>query len=203
LLVPLPDGMALPEAAAMCFGGMTARSFLGRAGARAGERILVLGAAGTVGSAMVQLAKHAGLSVTAVTSREKVERVAGLGGDQVIDRRQIDFRSLGQTWDIVADTVAASSFADARAVLREGGRYLAIAGSLGELLALPRGGRRTIGWPGTATRADLVGLAKLAQTGAFRPLIDRVLPFDELPAAHAIVDGGGKSGSIVIRVGAD
>ena len=200
IVVPLPQRLSPEHGAALCFGGLTAQSFLDRAAAQRAERILIIGAAGTVGSAMAQLAAQAGLNVTAQTSTTKVSRVRNLGVKRVIDRSQVDFRTMGETWDIIADTVAASSFAECLPLLAPGGRYLAIAGGLSDLLARPKHGKCTIAGSAQSTTENLVRLAEQAQTGAFRPLIDRVLPFEAMPAAHAIVDGEGKCGSVVMRV---
>lgn len=200
MIAPLPPRLSLEEGAALCFGGLTAQSFLKRAKAARGARILILGAGGTVGSAMAQLAQRAGLIVTAQTSLAKVERLQALGITRVIDRAAVDFRSLGEQWDIIADSVAASSFAECLPLLAPGGRYLAIAGGLGDMLARAQQGRRVVAGPVSSTPADLAALADLARTGAFRPAIDCVVPFDALPAAHEIVDGGSKFGSVVVRL---
>jgi NADPH:quinone reductase-like Zn-dependent oxidoreductase len=200
MIAPLPGGLALTTAAAICFGGLTAKSFLDRARTKRGERILIIGAGGTVGSAIAQLALEAGLIVTAQTSAAKVGQLPHHQAMRIIARDQTDFRTLGESWDIVADTVGASSFAECLPLLAPGGRYLAVAADLRQMLARGRDGRRIVAGPSSSTPADLARLAELAQTGAFRPLVDSVLPFDALPAAHAIVDSGRKAGSVVVRV---
>lgn len=200
MIAPLPGGLALTTAAAICFGGLTAKSFLDRARTKRGERILIIGAGGTVGSAIAQLALEAGLIVTAQTSAAKVGRLPHHQAMRIIARDQTDFRTLGESWDIIADTVGASSFAECLPLLAPGGRYLAVAADLRQMLARGRDGRRVIAGPSSSTPADLAWLARLARTGAFNPPIDTVLPFAELPAAHAIVDGGRKCGSVVVRL---
>lgn len=200
MIAPLPDGLALTAAAALGFGGLTAKSFLDRAGVQPGERILIIGAAGTVGSAMVQLALEAGLFVWAQTSAAKVDRLPRHPALQIIVRDRTDFRGLGESWDIIADTVGASSFAECLPLLSPGARYLAIAGDLRHMFARPRDGRRVIAGPASSKPADLARLVDLAKSGTLCPLIDSVLPFDGLPAAHAIVDGGRKCGSVVVQM---
>ena len=181
-------------------GGTTALHFLRRAGLSSGERLLVIGACGTVGSALVQLAKAMGAEVTALTSAGNLELARRLGADAVLDYGREDFASLGQSWDVIADTVAASRFSLCLPVLREGGRYLAIAGGLWELLARPKGSRRSIGGPVRTGKEDMRELARLAALGRFTPLIDRTYAFAEMRAAHARVDTGHKRGSVVVRV---
>ena len=128
LIVPRPAGMALETAAALGFGGTTALDFLRRANLAAGERVLVIGASGTVGSALVQLATHGGANVTAVTSGGNLELVRCLGATEAIDYQIRDVTSWTTRWDIVADAAGALSFAQALPILAEGGRYLSIAG---------------------------------------------------------------------------
>ena len=200
MVVPRPEGMALEVAAALGFGGTTARDYLRRAGLCAGERVLVIGASGTVGAALVQLAGAAGASVTAVTSRANMEMVRAMGAAEVIDYTAQDVTKGPDRWDIVADAVGALTFRKALPILPEGGRYLAIAGGLGDLVARRRGSHRPIAGPAAERRDDLEALVDLAQRGGFRPPIDAVYRFAELPAAHARVDTGRKRGSLVILV---
>lgn len=198
MIVPRPVGMTLETAAALGFGGTTARDFLRLANLVAGERVLVIGASGTVGSAMVQLAKLAGATVTAVTSRGNVDLVSGLGAAEVIDYTTRDVSLAEECWDIIADTVGALDFKRAMPILSEGGRYLAIAGGLADLMARRKGTKRSIMTPAAEKPADLAELVDLADRGLFRPLIDSVLPFERLPEAHARTDTGRKRGSVVV-----
>lgn len=200
MITPLPDGLALTTAAAICFGGLTAKSFLDRARTKRDERILIIGAGGTVGSAIAQLALEAGLIVTAQTSAAKIERLPHHRAMRMIARDRTDFRQLGESWDIIADTVGASSFAECLPLLAPGGRYLAVAADLRQMLARGRNGRRVIAGPSSSKPADLAWLAEQARTGALCPPIEAILPFNALPAAHAIVDSGHKCGAVVIEV---
>jgi NADPH:quinone reductase-like Zn-dependent oxidoreductase len=199
-VVRRPDGMALETAAALGFGGTTARDFLRRAGLRPGERVLVIGASGTVGAALVQLSAAEGATVTAVTSAANGAMVRAMGAAAVIDYAQHDVAAGPDRWDVVADAAGALDFRRAMPILAEGGRYLAIAGGLGDLLARRRGSRRPIVGPAAERRDDLQALVELAQRGAFRPPIDAVFPFEDLPAAHARADTGRKRGSLVVRL---
>ena len=195
-----PTGMKLEVAAALGFGGTTARDFLRRSRLQAGERVLVIGASGTVGSAIVQLAAHAGARVTAVTSAGNADLVRGLGASDVIDYTARGLADDHVKYDIVADTVGSMIFSEACPLLKVGGRFLAINGGLGDMLASTRNGRRCIAGPARVTSEDLRELSSLCKQGLFTPLIDRVLSFEALPAGHGRVDSGRKRGAVVIMV---
>lgn len=200
LIAHRPDNMSTDTAAALAFGGTTALDFLRRAGLEAGESVLVIGAAGTVGSAFVQLASLQGGRVTAVASRAQADCVQRLGASTVIDRTREPLDRIKARFDIIADTVGALTFARARPLLARKGRYLAIAGDLGDLLALPRDGKRSIAGPAAERADDFAHLVALAADRAFIPLIDSHFPFEDLPAAHARADTGHKHGSVVVRI---
>lgn len=197
-LVHKPARLSFVEAASLPFGGLAALHFLNKAQVRAGERVLVIGASGAVGSAMVQLARHRGALVTGVCSAGNVALVLALGAHDVVDYTAQDFTQTAQRWDVIADTVGASSFATCLASLNEHGRYLSVAGSLMELLARPRGTRRSIGGPAPERVQDLQMLVDLARAGALQPVVDRTYPFTDLPAAHAYVETGRKRGAVVV-----
>ena len=196
-----PTNLSFEEAASLPFGAVTALDYLRKAKLKPGERLLVIGASGAVGSAMVQLGKHMGAIVTGVTSTRNVELVHSLGADTVIDYNSADFIKTGMSWDVIADTVAASSFAKCLPVLNEQGRYLAIAGGLPDLLARPKGTKKSIGGPAAERPEDLAEVARLAKANVLKPVIDRIFSFDEMQEAHAYVDTGRKRGSVVVTVG--
>ncbi len=200
LIVRKPENLSFEAAASLCFGGMTARDYIRKAVLKKGERLLVIGAAGAVGSALVQLGRHMGVHVTAVTSTGNIERVSALGADAIIDYTTEDFRALGQSWDVIADTVAASSFKHSVPVLAEGGRYLAIAGGLSDMLVRKTGTKRSISGPAVSDLETLRELARLAEAGTFTPQIDSVFPFQQMREAHARTDTGRKRGSVVVRL---
>ncbi|SMQ59519.1 NADPH:quinone reductase [Devosia lucknowensis] len=198
----LPAGLDVHTAAALCFSGTTALHYLGKADVRPGQTMLVLGGSGAVGMALIQLARHQGIAVTATTSAPNLPLVQSLGATP-INYRSVDLARLGQRFDVVADTVAASDFATAQTLLNPGGRYLAIAGGIREMLQSLRPGARgtrMIAGPAAESRDAVIALGRLASEGHFRPHIERVFPFAELPAAHAHVDSGRKRGSVVVSV---
>lgn len=195
-----PPHLTFEEAASLPFGGMTALHFLRKAQLKAGDKVLVIGASGAVGSAMVQLAAHMGATVTAVTSGGNASLVRSLGASAVIDYTLQDFTRAHETYDIIADTVGASSFGACCAALNAHGRYLSVAGGLLDLLARPRGSKKSIGGPAAEKPADLQELVRLAAKGVLKPVIDRTYPFAQLPQAHAYVQTGRKRGSVVVSV---
>lgn len=199
-LAARPADMPPSVAAAFAFGGLTARDFLRRAGLRAGERVLVIGAAGTVGSALVQLATAAGADVTAVASAANRARVLALGATAFIDYQARPVSRLNQRYAVIADAVGTLSFAQAMPLLDAGGRFLAINGGLADLIARPRAGRRCVAGPAAERADDLVHLIDLWRAGQYTPMIDSEWAFTALREAHARVDSGHKRGSVVVWV---
>ena len=199
-LVRKPAQLGFAAAAGLCFGGTTALHYLRRAGLEAGERVLVLGAAGAVGCAMVQLARQRGAHVTAATSPGNFDLVRSWGADAVVDCRNGDFAAAGSRYDIVADAVGASTFARCHPLLNEHGRYLAVAADLPGMLVRPVGTKRSLAGPAAERMEDVQELADLAAAGALQPWVDRIYPFEQLPAAHAQVSTGRKRGSVVVAV---
>jgi NADPH:quinone reductase-like Zn-dependent oxidoreductase len=203
-IVAKPANLTYQEAASISFGGMTALSFLRRGRVRAGETVLVNGASGAVGSAMVQLARNLGAEVTGVTSTANVELVKSLGADRVIDYTKDDFLAGGASYDVIVDTAGTAPFRRAKAALKDGGRLIAVLGSMGDLLRAPlvamTGNKRIVAGPAAERPADLRELADLAAAGKYRPLVDRVYPFEQIVDAHRYVDAGHKKGSVVITL---
>lgn len=199
-LAPKPASLTFAEAAGLCFGGTTALHFLRKAGLKRGESILVLGSSGAVGVALVQLARHLGARVTGVTSTVNVELVRSLGAARVLDYTRKDFRRDETRYDVIADTVGSSHFAECLPLLNEHGRYLGIAADLLGLLARPKGNRRSIAGPAEERPEDVRELARLAEAGIVRPVIDSTFAFEHLREAHARVDTGRKRGSVIVTL---
>ncbi|KAF0652022.1 Zn-dependent oxidoreductase [Cyanobium sp. Copco_Reservoir_LC18] len=202
LVVATPPALSDETAAALCFGGTTALDFLRRARVRPGERLLVNGASGAVGTAVVQLARRAGAEVTGVCSTANLDLVRRLGAAHVIDHTRDDFSRNGITYDVIVDTVGNAPFARCRRSLKPGGRLLLVLAGLPEML---RGvwvsltsDRRVIAGPATVKVDDLHHLAALAEAGAFQPVIDRIYSFEQIVAAHRYVDTGRKKGNVII-----
>jgi NADPH:quinone reductase-like Zn-dependent oxidoreductase len=202
-LAHLPPQVSPEQAVALCDGAMTAWPFLRDHGrVRAGHRVLVNGASGAVGSAGVQLARHLGAHVTAVTSTPNVALAHELGAHAVIDYHEEDFTESTDRWDVVFDAVGASTFRRARRVLTPQGVYLStVPGAIVLQSLVTR--RAAIAFTGlrkdAAKRPDLTELVGLAVSGALTPLVDSVHPLDDTPAAHARVDTRRKRGTVVVR----
>ncbi len=197
-----PPILTCEEAAAISFGGTTALYFFRRGKLQSGERVLVNGASGSVGTAAVQLARHFGADVTGVCSAANVELVRSLGATHVIDYSKEDFTHNGETYDVIVDTVGTAPFSRSKDSLREGGRLLMVLAGLPEMLRVPwvfmTSSKRIIAGVAPERAANLRFLAELAQTGAFRPVIDRCYPFEQIAEAHRYVDTGRKKGNVVI-----
>lgn len=199
-----PANLSFGEAASLSFGGSTSMHFLRKAGIRPGDKVLVIGASGGVGTAMVQLAKHHGAEVTGVTSTHNLALVASLGADRMIDYTKDDFTARRETYDIVVDTVGRTPFARCRPVLEDKGRLLAVAAGMPEMLAALwsplTGSRRVIAGPAAERVSDLAEMAALAEDGVLKPVIDRRYRFAQMAEAHAYVETGRKRGSVVVTV---
>ncbi|WP_107766108.1 NAD(P)-dependent alcohol dehydrogenase [Nocardioides terrigena] len=196
-VVAKPAGVSHDDAAGVLFGGATALFFLrAKATVGPGTRVLVNGASGAIGTSAVQLAKHAGATVTGVTSGANADLVRSLGADHVIDHTTTDLASVTERYDVVLDTVGTLSPASGRRLLADGGVLLLAAADLGELLRA-RGDVRA----GTAPERveDARELLDLVASGALRVVLDRVVPLDDVVAAHERVDSGRKVGNIVLN----
>lgn len=203
-VVRKPDGMSHTDAAALIFGGFTAVSFLARVTLGPDSTVLVNGASGAVGTAVVQLAAHAGAHVTAVTSGRNAELVRSLGAERVIDYTTEEFASAPERYDVIVECVGNAPFARVRGILRPGGALLLVIADLHGMLAAGGQSRRTgmlITKDGAGTAASVMrDLGALAAEGAIRPVVDRTYAFDDIVEAHRYVDTGRKRGSVVIEM---
>jgi NADPH:quinone reductase-like Zn-dependent oxidoreductase len=201
---PKPENLSYEEAAALPFGGVTALSFLKRGALQSGERVLVNGASGSVGTAVVQLAKHFGAQVTAVCSGANAALVTSLGADRVIDYTRDDFTRNGERYDLIVDTAGTAPFARSAPSLADGRRLLLVLGGLTDLLKAPwismSSTYTVVAGPSKEDPGDLRLLGELASTGKYRPVVDRQYPLDQIVDAHRYLDKGHKKGNIVIRV---
>jgi NADPH:quinone reductase-like Zn-dependent oxidoreductase len=204
-VAPMPANLSFGEAAALTFGGLTALIFLrDKARIQPRERVLVNGASGAVGSAAVQLAKHFQAVVTGVCSAANAQLVRSLGADHVIDYGTEDFTRGRERYDIIVDAVGNCSFDRCKPVLALGGRLLLVVGTLGQMIGAmvwpSRAGRKVLSGVASVRTADLLLLRTLAESGAFKPVIDRTYPFARIADAHARVDTGRKRGNVVIAL---
>ncbi|HEX8034671.1 MAG TPA: NAD(P)-dependent alcohol dehydrogenase, partial [Ktedonobacterales bacterium] len=204
-LAPMPANMTFEEAAAVCDGALLALGCLRRVNLRTGQRILIYGASGSIGTAGVQLAKNAfDAHVTAVCGTKNVETVRSLGADVVIDYTQEDFTKNGQTYDVIFDAVGKHSFRRCRDSLKAGGVYI------------PTDGWENLFWaPWTARigdkrvvfdipphyrQQDVLFLKGLIEAGKYRAVIDRRYPLEDVVEATRYVETKHKTGNVVLTV---
>jgi NADPH:quinone reductase-like Zn-dependent oxidoreductase len=200
-----PAKVSYEEAAAIPFGSHTALYFLrDKADIQSGQKVLIYGASGSVGSAAVQLAKYFGAEVTGVCSTANVELVKSLGADRVIDYVREDFTKIGETYDIVYETVGKSSLSDGRSVLKEDGIYLGGNPSMGSMvrmgLASMRSDQKMVFGPAPERKEDLVFLKELLEAGDLKAVIDRSYPLEETAEAHRYAEQGHKKGNVILTV---
>ncbi|MBX9735581.1 MAG: NAD(P)-dependent alcohol dehydrogenase [Phycisphaerales bacterium] len=204
-IVKVPANLTFHEAVAIPFGGLVALHCLRvLAELQPGQRVLVIGASGAIGVAAVQLATHMGAEVTGMCSAANIDRVRALGASAMIDRNTQDYTLGPAVFDVVIDTVGATSFARCKGVLRRGGQFIAVLMGLTEFwqMAWTRfvGSRRVRGAIVIEKKADLAHLMALAEAGHLKPVIDSTYPFTEIVSAHRRVDTGRKVGSVVVTL---
>jgi alcohol dehydrogenase len=187
LLAPLPANLTHEEAAALPYGGMLAMHLIRKAGIQPGQRVLVYGASGAIGTATVQLARHFGARVTGVCSTSNLALVESLGAEAVVDYTAEDFTSSAERYDVIFDAVgrkkSAKALLRAGDVLAAGGKSISIDDDFPKLHA-----------------EDLLLLKRLAESGELKPVIDRCYPLEEMVEAHRYVDLGHKRGNVIVTV---
>jgi NADPH:quinone reductase-like Zn-dependent oxidoreductase len=206
-LAHMPAGMTFEEAAAVCDGAILALNALRPADLRKGQRILIYGASGSIGTAGVQLARNFGADVTAVCNTKNIELVRSLGSDEVIDYTQEDFTKNGRTYDVILDAVGNLSFSHCRGSLKRGGVYLATDGLKNLVLAVwtARIGDKRVRFsiPPRFTKEDAVFLKELIEAGKYRAVIDRRYPLEQVVEATRYVETKQKTGNVVLTVSRD
>ncbi|WP_458040849.1 MULTISPECIES: NAD(P)-dependent alcohol dehydrogenase [Bacteria] len=199
-----PENLTFEEAVTLVFGGTTALGFLSKVSIRPGTTVLVNGASGAVGTAAIQLAKHLGTHVTAVTSGKNTELVTALGADHVIDYTRQDFAANGARYDVIVDCVGNAEFDRVEASLTPGGALLLVIADLRQMLRSRGQSRRTgklvTSDVDTIGAEDVARLVRLAESGHYRPVIDRTYDLADIVEAHRYVDTGRKRGNVVLRV---
>jgi NADPH:quinone reductase-like Zn-dependent oxidoreductase len=204
VLARMPVNLTYEEAAAVPIGGLEALHFLRKGNLHSGQKVLVNGAGGSIGTIAVQLARHYGAEVTGVDSPGKLDMLLSIGAQQVIDYTREDFTKNGQTYDLIFDVVGKSPFTRSVRSLKPDGRYL---------LANPRPSHMVRGrWISMSSRKrviygaagqrteDLLALKELIEAGVIKPVIDRRYPLEQAAEAHRYVETGNKKGNVVITV---
>jgi NADPH:quinone reductase-like Zn-dependent oxidoreductase len=198
----VPDGLSFEQVAPASDGPILTLNAL-RLVPLEGRRLLVYGGSGSMGTAAIQLGKHFGAHVTAVTDTKHVELVRELGADRVVDRFAEDFTRLGETWDVIFDAVGKLRYLRVRRALAPGGSYLPTDGFSNFFLALPTrwASRRVrVQLPPRYRKDDVLLVKRLLEKGSYRPVIDRTYPLEEIVEASRYVETGQKTGNVVLTV---
>ena len=199
-----PANMTYEEAATSVDGATTSLFFLkGKGNIQKGQKVLINGASGSIGTFAVQLAKYFGAEVTGVCSGKNVDLVYSLGADIVIDYTKEDFTKGGKRYDIIFDTVGKSSFAQSKNVLTDQGCYLPTVGLINQPLMYWTalwGGKRVITGMSIEKQEALNFLRTLIEAGEIKTVIDRQYPLEQMAEAHQYVDSGHKRGNVVITL---
>jgi NADPH:quinone reductase-like Zn-dependent oxidoreductase len=204
-LATKPANMSYEEAAAVPVGGLEALFFLGQAGIQDGEKVLINGAGGSIGTFGVQLAKSYGAEVTAVDLPGKLEMLRGIGADHVIDYTVEDFTERGERYDVIFDVPGKSSFSGSVRSLKQNGRYLLSNASMAQRMRRRSGaslgdGKKLIMGTSELRSEDLEHLGELIEAGRLKTVIDRRYPLEQMAEAHKYVESGRKKGHVVVTV---
>ncbi len=204
VLAKKPASMAYEDAATVPLGGIEALHFLKKANIQSGQKVLINGASGSIGTIGVQLAKYYGAEVTGVCSTGNLEMVRSIGADHVIDYTQEDFTKNGEIYDVIFDIVGKSSYSRSLNSLNEEGRYLLANPGLtqmirGRMTSL-RSNKKVITGSATGKYEDLIFLKELIEAGKIRAVIDKHYPLEKTSEAHKYVEKGHKMGNVVINI---
>ena len=201
----MPGNMTYEEAATVPFGGRDALHFLRLGNLQRGQKILINGAGGSIGTFAIQLAKYYGTEVTAIDSTAKLDMLRSIGADHVVDYTQEDFTKSGEIYDVIFDVVGTIRFSQGKRSITQDGTYLLANPIRGQLIRGPiarmTSSNKVIMQTASPTIPDLVFLRELIEAGTIKTVIDRTFPLEQIVEAHRYVEGGGKLGNVVITVG--
>ena len=199
-----PANMTYEEAAAVPVGGLNAFHFLRKANIQRGEKVLIYGSTGSIGTFAVQLAKVFGAEVTGICSTTKIELVKSLGVDKVIDYTKVDFTENGETYDVIFDTIGKSPFSGSMRSLKQNGRYLLANPTLREQLrglwSSMTSNKKVISLVASYRTEDLMFFKELIEAGKIKSVIDRCYPLEQTAEAHRYVEKGHKNGNVAISL---
>jgi NADPH:quinone reductase-like Zn-dependent oxidoreductase len=200
-----PANLTYAEAAAVPVGALEALHFLRKGNIQPGEKVLIIGAGGSIGTFAVQLAKFLGAEVTGVDSTGKLDMLRTLGADQVIDYTKEDFTNGGQAYDVIIDVMGKSSFSGSVRTLKPFGRYLVANQGLFQSMrrrwTALTSNKKVLFGSAIQKAGDLIYLKDLIEAGKIKPVIDRGYPLERIAEAHKYVETGQKKGNVVITVG--
>lgn len=199
-----PVNMSYEEAAAIPFGGLEAIHSMKTANIQRGQKVLIVGAGGSIGTYSVQFAKLYGAEVTGVDHTSKLDMLRSIGADHVIDYSKEDYTKNGKKYDVIIDTFDKSPFAGSLRSLNENGVYLNANPGVFDRIwmgwALMNSNKKVVTWTGDYSTKNLLALKGLIESGKIKPVIDRSYPLEQIAEAHRYVDEGHKKGNIVITI---
>lgn len=199
-----PANMTYEEAAAVPYGAITSLSLLRKVNIQKGQKVLINGASGGIGSYAVQFAKYFGAEVTGVCSTPRLELVKSLGADKVIDYTKEDFTKSGETYDLIFDILGKSSFSHCKSSLKQNGLYLLASFKTKQLFQMLwtkiKGSKKVICALSTEKAEDLTFIKELIEAGKIKSVVDRCYPLEQVAEAHSYIEKGYKKGSVVITI---
>jgi NADPH:quinone reductase-like Zn-dependent oxidoreductase len=199
-----PANLTYEEASTLPYGAIMALSLLRKVNIRPGQKVLINGASGGIGSMAVQVAKHFGTEVTGVCGTPRLEYVKSLGADKVIDYTKDDFTRNGETYDLIFDILGRSSFSRLKRSLKPNGIYLLASYKMKQLFQMFRtsmfGGQKVICAMASEKSEDLVFIKELVEAGKIKTIIDKCYPLEQAAEAHRYVESGLKKGPVVITL---
>jgi NADPH:quinone reductase-like Zn-dependent oxidoreductase len=199
-----PANMTYEEAATVPYGALTALNLLRKVNIQPGQKVLINGASGGIGSAAIQLAKYFGAEVTGVCGTPRLEFVKALGADKVIDYTKEDFTQNGETYDLIFDILGRSSFARCKSSLKPNGRYLLASFKMKQLVQMlwtsKMNNKKVICALSSEKVEDLLFIKELVEAGKLKSIIDKRYPLHQTAEAHRYVETGNKKGNVIITV---
>ena len=205
VVAPKPSNISFEEVATIPYGAIMALNLLKKGELQKGQKVLILGASGGIGSAAVQLAKqHFGAEVHGVCGTKRLAYVQNLGADKVFDYTKEDFTQNGEQYDLIVDILGRGNFARSKKVLKENGRYLFVSFKMKQLLQMAwtsiSGSKKVICALAPENKDDMLFIKTLIEEGKYKAIIDKTFPMTKAAEAHRYVEEGNKQGQIVISM---
>jgi NADPH:quinone reductase-like Zn-dependent oxidoreductase len=204
VLAMIPENMTYEEAAAVPTGGLEALHFIRKGNIQRGEKVLIIGAGGSIGTFAVQLARYFGAEVTGVDSSGKLNMLTTIGADHVIDYTQEQITKRAEIYDVIFDVMGKSSFSGSVRLLNHNGRYLLGNAGLSQIVrgrwTSLRSSKKVIIGAANQKNEDLLFLKALIEAGKMKSVIDRRYPLEQIADGHRYVDTGQKKGNVVITI---
>jgi NADPH:quinone reductase-like Zn-dependent oxidoreductase len=204
MIAKMPSNVTYEEAATIPYGALTAMSLLRKAHIERGQKVLINGASGSIGSYALQLARYYGAEVTGVCGTARIEFVKSLGADHVLDYTREDFTRRDETYDLIFDVPGKSSFGRCKRVLNPNGRYLLASFKTKQLVQMLwtsiRGGKKVICALSSETPADLQTIRELVEAGVLKTAVDRGYPLEQIAEAHHYAESSQRRGNVVLTL---